>query len=94
MVKTIDIMDRIILKGIGEFIIDLKRWGDNMRDLINIVEDKECQTPGANYRFETTDDSVTSTVTLPFKLDLTAEQVKKLENELHDSLEQVFKQFF
>jgi dTDP-4-amino-4,6-dideoxygalactose transaminase len=65
-----------------------------LRDLINIVEDKECQTPGANYRFETTDDSVTSTVTLPFKLNLTEEQVKKLENELHDSLEQVFKQFF
>lgn len=65
-----------------------------LRDLINIVEESECQTPGANYTFETSDRSVTSTVTLPFKLDLTEEQVKKLENELHDALEQVFKQFF
>ena len=67
-----------------------------MRDLINIVESKKrkCQTPGANYKFKTTKDSVASTVTLPFELDLTEKEVKKLEDELHDALEAVFKQFF
>ena len=65
-----------------------------MRDLIQIVEERECQTSGANYKFETDKNSVTSTVTLPFDINLTEEQVKKLENELHDALESVFKQFF
>lgn len=67
-----------------------------MRELINIVESKKrkCQTPGANYKFKTTKDSVASTVTLPFDLDLTEKEVKKLEDELHDALEAVFKQFF
>lgn len=65
-----------------------------MRDLIQIIEERECQTPGANYKFETDKNSVTSTVTLPFEINLTEEQVKKLEDELHDALEAVFKQFF
>ena len=67
-----------------------------MREFINIVESKKrkCQTPGANYKFKTTKDSVASTVTLPFDLDLTEKEVKKLEDELHDALEAVFKQFF
>ena len=65
-----------------------------MRDLIQIIEEGESQTPGANYKFETDNNSVTSTVTLPFEINLTEEQVKKLEDELHDALEVVFKQFF
>lgn len=66
-----------------------------MRDLIDLIETKtKCQTPGANYKFETSDKQVTSTVTLPFALDLSEDEVKKLEDELHDALEGVFKQFF
>ena len=66
-----------------------------MRDLIDLLEEKsKCQTPGANYKFETSDKKVISTVSLPFNLDLTEQQVKNLEDELHDALEGVFKQFF
>ena len=66
-----------------------------MRDLIDILEEKsKCQTPGANYKFETHGKKVISTVTLPFNLELTETQVEKLEDELHDALEGVFKQFF
>jgi len=66
-----------------------------MRDLLDLLEAKsKCQTPGANYKFETHGKKVISTVTLPFNLELTETQVKKLEDELHDALEGVFKQFF
>ena len=66
-----------------------------MRDLIDLLEEKsKCQTPGANYKFETHGKKVISTVTLPFNLDLTTDQFKKLDDELHDALEGVFKQFF
>jgi hypothetical protein len=66
-----------------------------MRDLIDLIESKtKCQTPGANYKFETHGKKVISTVTLPFSLDLSGDEFKKLDDELHDALESVFKQFF
>jgi hypothetical protein len=66
-----------------------------MRDLIDLIESKtKCQTPGANYKFEIHGKKVISTVTLPFSLDLSEDEFKKLDDELHDALEGVFKQFF
>lgn len=37
---------------------------------------------------------VVSTITLPFTLELSEDEFKKLDDELHDALEGVFKQFF
>lgn len=65
-----------------------------LMDLIDILSERKCQTPGAIYKFETSSKKVTSTVTLPFELDLTEKEVKRLEDELHDALEMVFKQYF
>lgn len=55
---------------------------------------RKCQTPGAYYNFDIKNRSVTSTVAIPFELGLTEEQAIALENQLHDALEQVFKQFW
>ncbi len=69
--------------------------GTTMRDLIDLIESKtKCQTPGANYKFETHGKKVVSTITLPFTLELSEDEFKKLDDELHDALEGVFKQFF
>jgi hypothetical protein len=55
---------------------------------------RKCQTPDAIYHFNITDSSVNCSVDIPFKLNLTEQQAVKLENELHDALETVLKQFF
>ncbi len=53
-----------------------------------------CQTPEAIYHFAIKDATVASTVDLPFRLELTEDQAIRLEDELHDALENVLKQFF
>lgn len=55
---------------------------------------KQCQTPGSVYNTRIKGSSVSVAVDLPFSLDLTEDQAKRLENELHDALEEVLKQFF
>lgn len=55
---------------------------------------RKCQTPDAIYHFNITDSGVNCSVDIPFKLNLTEQQAVKLENELHDALEAVLKQFF
>lgn len=55
---------------------------------------KKCQTPGAVYSFNITDYWVSAAVDLQFSLDLTEEKAARLEDELHDALEAVLKQFF
>lgn len=53
-----------------------------------------CQTPEAIYHFAIKGATVASTVDLPFRLKLTEDQAIRLEDELHDALENVLKQFF
>ena len=49
---------------------------------------------GFSYEFHIHKNRISSIIQLPFDIELTQEQAEKLENELHDSLEQIFKQFW
>ena len=55
---------------------------------------KKCQTPGAIYKFNIKDNSLAIVVGKIPKMDLSEKQAIKLENELHDALESVLKQFW
>lgn len=55
---------------------------------------KKCQTPGAYYNFWIGENQVSIDVCNIPGLDLTEKQAIELENELHDALEAVLKQFW
>ena len=54
----------------------------------------ECQTPEANYNIEINDDKVCVEVELPMKLDLTEDDAKLLESNIHNAMELVLAQYF
>jgi hypothetical protein len=54
----------------------------------------ECQTPEANYNIEINDTKVSVEVELPMKLDLTEEEAKLLESNIHNVMELVLAPYF
>jgi hypothetical protein len=54
----------------------------------------ECQTPEANYNIEINDDKISVEVELPMKLDLTEDEAKLLESNIHNVMELVLAQYF
>lgn len=53
-----------------------------------------CQTNGAIWEIEISDDEIEVEVKLPFKLELTKEEAKLLENNLHNAVELVLSKYF
>jgi hypothetical protein len=53
----------------------------------------ECQTPEANYNIEINTDKVSVEVELP-ELDLTEEEAKLLESNIHNAMELVLAPYF
>jgi len=53
-----------------------------------------CQTEGANYKIEIGDDKVGVEVTLPFKLELSEDDAKLLEDNIHNAMELVLSKYF
>ena len=54
----------------------------------------ECQTPEANYNIEISDDKVSVEVDLPMELDLTEQEAKLLESNIHNAMELVLAPYF
>ena len=54
----------------------------------------ECQTPDANYNIEISDDKVSVEVELPMDLDLTEDEAKLLESNIHNAMELVLAPYF
>lgn len=54
----------------------------------------ECQTPGAVYQTDISEDSLTLVVKLPMELDLTEDEAKLLESNIHNAMELVLAPYF
>ncbi len=54
----------------------------------------ECQTPDAQFNIEIKDDKVSVEVELPMSLDLTEEEAKLLESNIHNAMELVLAPYF
>ena len=54
----------------------------------------ECQTDGAIYQAEISEDTITMTVKLPFALDLDENEAKLLESNIHNAMELVLAPYF
>jgi hypothetical protein len=54
----------------------------------------ECQTPEANYNIEINDSKVSVEVELPMELDLTEDEAKLLESNIHNAMELVLAPYF
>ena len=54
----------------------------------------ECQTPDAKFNIEINDEKVSVEVELPMKLDLTEDEAKLLESNIHNAMELVLAPYF
>lgn len=54
----------------------------------------ECQTPDAKFNIEINEEKVSVEVELPMKLDLTEEEAKLLESNIHNAMELVLTPYF
>jgi hypothetical protein len=54
----------------------------------------KCQTPDAQFKIKITDDKVSVEVELPMKLDLTEDEAKLLESNIHNAMELVLATYF
>lgn len=58
------------------------------------VSGKKCQTPGAIFSTKIGDERVSVDVAMPMTLNLTKKEAIHLEQQIHDSLEQVLAPLF
>lgn len=67
-----------------------------MKHIKNFTEavKTECQTPDAQFNIEINDSSVSVKVDLPMKLDITEEEAKLLESNIHNVMELVLAPYF
>ena len=67
-----------------------------MKKFSSLSESMEtpCQTPNAVYNIEINDKSVKCSVDLPFKIDLSEEEAKELEINIHNAMELVLSKYF
>lgn len=54
----------------------------------------ECQTPEANYNIEINKKSVSVEVELPIELDLSEDEAKILEANIHNMMEVILSKYF
>lgn len=54
----------------------------------------ECQTDGAVYKMDISEDNITAVVNLPFELQLDKDEAKLLESNIHNALELVMAPYF
>lgn len=54
----------------------------------------ECQTPDAQFNIEINDNKVSVQVDLPMKLDISEEEAKLLESNIHNVMELVLAPYF
>ena len=54
----------------------------------------ECQTGGAVYKIDISEDNITAVVNLPFELQLDKDEAKLLESNIHNALELVMAPYF
>lgn len=54
----------------------------------------ECQTPDAVYNIKINDKSVLCNVELPFPIELSEEEAKQLESNIHNAMELVLSKYF
>lgn len=68
----------------------------NMRYIkkFNEAIETECQTDGAIYQTDISEDIITMTVKLPFALDLDEKEAELLETNIHNAMELVLVPYF
>lgn len=54
----------------------------------------KCQTNGAVFQTDISEDSITVVVKLPFELDVDVDEAKLLEANIHNALELVLAKYF
>lgn len=54
----------------------------------------KCQTPDAQFNIKINDDKVSVEVELPMKLDLSEDEAKLLESNIHNAMELVLSKYF
>ena len=68
---------------------------ENWRDYIKKPdEERKCLTPGSFYDMEIKDNVVGVRVRLPMNIDITEEEAKQLEDEMHDAMEAILAKYF
>lgn len=67
-------------------MIYLKRFNEAVKT--------ECQTPDAQFNIDISDEKVSVEVELPMKLDLTEDEAKLLESNIHNAMELVLAPYF
>lgn len=69
-----------------------------MKKFSNIIINESiktpCQTPGTQFHIEIKEDTISISIDLPMKLDLTEEDAKLLENNIHNAMELVISRYF
>ena len=58
------------------------------------MKERKCQTPDARYYIAIGPRVVECKVDIPFDLELNKERAIQLENRIHDSMEEVLKEYF
>lgn len=53
-----------------------------------------CQTPDAQFHIHVSEDKIEASVDLPMKLELTEEEAKLLDTNIHNALELVLARYF
>lgn len=71
----------------------MRMYKKAVRKFTEAVKTK-CQTPDAQFNIKIKDDKVSVEVELPMKLDLTEDEVKLLESNIHNAMELVLAQYF
>ena len=69
----------------------LENWKDYVK---SPEEERECLTPGAIYDMDISPNVVGVKVRLPMNIDITEEEAKQLEDEMHDALEAILSKYF
>jgi hypothetical protein len=54
----------------------------------------KCQTPGAVFHISIHERRVGCDVALPMRLELSEDEAVKLEDKIHDAMEEVLKEYF
>jgi len=66
----------------------------NTKNFVREALETKCQTPGAIFNTKIEDSEITSSVKLPFTLELTTSEAKTLESNIHNVLELVLSPYF
>ena len=65
----------------------------NFKPIVEAIETK-CQTKGAIYNTDISENNISIDIEIPFNIDLTKSEAKLLENNIHNALELVLKPYF